>query len=52
VVGAGWGEAACLWLALAGFALQAVVIFGSQLHALRQLPEPARPPAAARPRKK
>jgi predicted MFS family arabinose efflux permease len=41
VVGASWGEAACLWLALAGFALQAVVIFGSQLHALRQLPEPA-----------
>jgi len=40
VVGAWWGEAACLWLALAGFALQAVVIFGSQLHALRQLPEP------------
>jgi Na+/melibiose symporter-like transporter len=41
LVGACWGEAACLWLALVGFALQAVVIFGSQLHALRQLPEPA-----------
>ena len=41
LVGASLGEAACLWLALAGFALQAAVIFGSQLHALRQLPEPA-----------
>lgn len=40
VVGASMGEAACLWLALAGFALQAAVIFASQLHALRQLPEP------------
>jgi predicted MFS family arabinose efflux permease len=40
-VGAHWGEAACLWLALAGFALQAAIIFGSQLHALRALPEPA-----------
>jgi predicted MFS family arabinose efflux permease len=41
VVGASMGEAACLWLALAGFVLQAAVIFASQLHALRQLPEPA-----------
>jgi len=41
LVGASMGEAACLWLALAGFALQAAVIFASQLHALRQLPEPA-----------
>jgi predicted MFS family arabinose efflux permease len=41
LVGARWGEAACLWLALAGFALQAAVIFASQLHALRQLPESA-----------
>jgi len=40
VVGASMGEAACLWLALAGFVLQAAVIFASQLHALRQLPEP------------
>jgi predicted MFS family arabinose efflux permease len=40
-VGAQWGEAACLWLALAGFALQAAIIFGSQLHSLRALPEPA-----------
>ncbi len=40
VVGASMGEAACLWLALAGFAVQAGVIFASQLHALRRLPEP------------
>ena len=40
VVGASMGEAACLWLALAGFVLQAAVIFASQLHALRRLPEP------------
>jgi predicted MFS family arabinose efflux permease len=40
-VGAQWGEAACLWLALAGFALQAAVIIGSQVRTLRLLP--ARP---------
>ncbi len=37
-VGSAWGEAACLWLALAGFVLQACVIFGSRLHRLRTLP--------------
>lgn len=40
-VGARWGEAACLWLALAGFAVQAAIIFASQLQALHTLPEPA-----------
>lgn len=38
VVGASWGEAACLWLAAAGFVLQAVVIFASSLSGLRRLP--------------
>jgi predicted MFS family arabinose efflux permease len=41
VVGALWGEAACLWLSLAGFALLACLVFSSQLHTLRRLPEPA-----------
>jgi predicted MFS family arabinose efflux permease len=37
-VGATLGEAACLWLALAGFVLQAAVIMGSQVRMLRRLP--------------
>lgn len=37
-VGATWGEAACLWLALAGFVVQAWLIFASPLRELRQLP--------------
>lgn len=37
-VGAVWGEPACLWLALAGFVLQAWVIFASTLATLRRLP--------------
>jgi predicted MFS family arabinose efflux permease len=41
VVGARWGEAACLWLALAGFVLQAVVIVVSQVRTLSRLPAPA-----------
>ena len=41
VVGAHWGEAACLWLALAGFGLQAWIIFASSLAGLRRLPAPA-----------
>jgi predicted MFS family arabinose efflux permease len=41
VVGAQWGEAACLWLALAGFGLQAWIIFASSLAGLRRLPVPA-----------
>ena len=38
VVGAQWGEAACLWLALAGFGLQLAVIAASPVRRLRQLP--------------
>jgi len=41
VVGTAWGEAACLWLAAAGFALQAALIFASSLATLRLLPQPA-----------
>jgi predicted MFS family arabinose efflux permease len=37
-VGAHWGESACLWLALAGFALQAAVIVASQVRTLLRLP--------------
>jgi predicted MFS family arabinose efflux permease len=40
-VGSALGESACLWLALAGFALQACVIFGSRIHTLQRLPVPA-----------
>ncbi len=40
LVGAQWGEAACLWLALAGFALQAWIILASSLSGLQRLPEP------------
>ena len=40
VVGVAWGEPACLLLALAGFALQAVIIFGSRVAGLRRLPVP------------
>jgi predicted MFS family arabinose efflux permease len=38
LVGASWGEAACLLLALAGFVVQAGLIFYSRVSALRQLP--------------
>ena len=41
LVGAAWGEPACLWLALAGFIVQAVVILASALGELSVLPEPA-----------
>lgn len=41
LVGAQWGEPACLWLALVGFALQAWIILASSLSGLRQLPAPA-----------
>ena len=40
-VGATWGEPACLVLALAGFAVQAWVIFGSQVRGLQRLPQAA-----------
>lgn len=38
IVGAHWGAAACLWLALAGFVLQAAVILASPVRALQHLP--------------
>ena len=41
LVGASWGEPACLWLAAAGFAVQAWVILASHLSGLRRLPVPA-----------
>jgi predicted MFS family arabinose efflux permease len=41
LVGAWWGEPACLWLASAGFVLQAVLIFASQVRTLQRLPLPA-----------
>lgn len=37
-VGAAWGEPACLLLALAGFMLQAAIIFASRVAGLRHLP--------------
>jgi predicted MFS family arabinose efflux permease len=36
-VGASWGEPACLWLALAGFVVQASIIFASSLGTLQRL---------------
>ena len=41
VVGAWWGEGVCLWLAFAGFALQAWLILDSSLRRLERLPVPA-----------
>jgi predicted MFS family arabinose efflux permease len=41
LVGASWGEAACLWLAALGFVVQAVVILASAVNGLRLLPQPA-----------
>ena len=41
LVGARWGEAACLWLALTGFVLQAAVIVASHMRTLSRLPAPA-----------
>ena len=41
VVGATWGEAACLVLALAGFGLQAALIIFSSLRRLQRLPAQA-----------
>jgi predicted MFS family arabinose efflux permease len=40
-VGSTWGEGACLWLALAGFCVQALVIAHSPMRSLRELPSPA-----------
>ncbi|SFP39742.1 MFS transporter [Variovorax sp. 770b2] len=39
-VGAVWGEPACLVLALAGFVLQAAIIFASRVAGLHRLPVP------------
>jgi predicted MFS family arabinose efflux permease len=39
-VGAGWGAEACLWLALAGFVVQAAVCGWSPIRQLKVLPEP------------
>ncbi|WP_027351724.1 MFS transporter [Halotalea alkalilenta] len=41
LVGAGWGESACLLVALVGFILQAMVILGSPVASLRGLPAAA-----------
>lgn len=41
LVGARWGEQACLVLALAGFLIQAWIIFGSEVRVLQRLPAPA-----------
>lgn len=38
LVGGLWGEAACLWLALAGFVLQAAIILASSMNGLQRLP--------------
>ena len=43
VVGSVWGETACLTLAAAGFVLQALVISGSPVRVLRNLPAPVAP---------
>ncbi len=40
LVGAAWGETACLWLAAAGFTLQAAIIFASAVKGLDRLPQP------------
>jgi predicted MFS family arabinose efflux permease len=39
IVGGLWGEPACLWLALAGFVLQAAIILASSMNGLRRLPQ-------------
>ncbi|RYF22601.1 MAG: MFS transporter [Comamonadaceae bacterium] len=41
LIGERWGEAACLWVALAGFALQALLILRSQVGGLQRLPHAA-----------
>jgi predicted MFS family arabinose efflux permease len=41
VVGAQWGEGACLALAAVGFVVQALLITGSPMRVLRRLPAPA-----------
>lgn len=41
LLGAQWGESACLLAALAGFVLQAAIVLGSSVSSLRHLPERA-----------
>lgn len=41
LVGAQWGAAACLWLAMAGFCVQAAVILASAVRSLQRLPPSA-----------
>ena len=41
LVGEVWGAPACLWLALGGFGVQALLIFRSPVRGLQQLPQPA-----------
>ena len=43
VAGSLWGETACITLALVGFVVQALLISGSPVRVLRQLPVPATP---------
>jgi len=40
-VGAAYGAQACLWLALAGFVLQALLIAGSAVRTVQSLPAAA-----------
>ena len=46
IVGGLWGEPACLWLALAGFVLQAGIIMASTMNGLHRLPAAAAAPPA------
>ena len=41
VIGAHWGEGACIALAAVGFVVQALLITGSPVRVLRRLPAPA-----------
>lgn len=40
-IGSAWGEPACLAVALAGFIVQAWIVFGSDVRGLQRLPAPA-----------
>lgn len=43
LVGAAWGDVACLWLAAAGFVLQAaIILLAPSMNQLQRLPQPAR----------
>lgn len=45
-VGASWGESACLWLSLAGFVVQAGIIYASRIRSLKALPASVNSPRA------